>query len=173
MDWRDITYLEKGNAKQKEIYAILTESRVMKILTPFDPVLTGTYPIGIFLPGSDLDIVCEYVRAEHFETELRISFSHHGNFQFKRKSIRGHESLIARFEYNSYRFEIFGQQKAVEEQYAYRHMIKEYEILQANDDDFREGIISLKEKGLSTEEAFASLLGIEGDPYIELLNFEL
>jgi len=33
-------------------------------------------------------------------------------------------------------------------------------------------VIRLKEKGFSTEEAFCTLLGIEGDPYIELLKLE-
>ncbi|RLD33842.1 MAG: hypothetical protein DRI83_08835 [Bacteroidetes bacterium] len=32
-------------------------------------------------------------------------------------------------------------------------------------------MLILKEKGLSTEEAFALLLGIDGDPYENLLKF--
>jgi hypothetical protein len=32
--------------------------------------------------------------------------------------------------------------------------------------------MALKEKGLSTEEAFASILNIEGDPYEGLLEYE-
>ena len=170
-DWRDITYLMKGDKKQKEVYEALNRSRALSFMAAFDPVLTGTFPIGIYLPGSDLDIVCEYVRPEHFETVLRISFSHHQGFEFRKKTLRGLESQIGRFIAYGFRFEIFGQPRAVEDQYAYRHMLKEYEILNTNDESFRKSVVELKEKGLSTEEAFASLLGIEGDPYEGLLLY--
>jgi hypothetical protein len=171
MNWRDISYLCKGDEKQKEVFSALSRSKVLRFLAAFDPVLTGTYPIGIYLPGSDLDIVCEYVRPEHFETVLKISFSHYEDFEFHKKTIRGLESQIARFTSDGFRFEVFGQQQAVDDQYAYRHMIREYEILNTKDENFRKQVLALKQKGLSTEEAFASLLGIEGDPYNGLLLF--
>ena len=38
---------------------------------------------------------------------------------------------------------------------------------------FRRQIIDLKKQGLKTEPAFAKLLALTGDPYVELLSFEL
>ena len=55
MNWRDISYLSSGDKNQKEVFLALSKSRVLKFLAAFDPVLTGTYPIGIYLPDSDLD----------------------------------------------------------------------------------------------------------------------
>ena len=68
--------------------------------------------------------------------------------------------------------DVFGQAVSVKDQYAFRHMLIEHKILKSKGDKFRNKILALKEKGLSTEEAFASLLGIDGDPYTELLRFE-
>ncbi len=50
-------------------------------------------------------------------------------------------------------------------------MIKEYEILEKEGEEFRKQIINLKEKGWKTEPAFAKLLGLKEDPYLELLNY--
>ena len=170
-NWHDISYLEKGDSVQKKVYHAIVNSRLMKTLADFDPVLTGTYPIGIYLPESDLDVICQFVNPEHFTTVLEIAFSSKKNFEIKTKEIRGQESIIARFNFENFLFEIFGQLLPVREQYAYRHMLIEARILEENDDAFRSSIVRLKEKGLSTEEAFAFLLKIEGDPYDSLVSY--
>jgi len=170
-NWRDISYLETGDKRQREVYKAIKNSSVLKYMAAFDPVVTGTYPIGIYLPGSDIDIVCEYINPEHFTTVLEVVFSSEQNFEIKTKKIRGVKSIIARFDFENFLFEIFGQAKPVEQQYAYRHMIIENRILEAKDDQFRKQLIMLKEKGLSTEEAFAFLLNINGDPYDSLLSY--
>jgi hypothetical protein len=50
-------------------------------------------------------------------------------------------------------------------------MITEFRILQLRGEEFRHDIIALKKSGLKTEPAFASLLGLSGDPYEALLNY--
>jgi hypothetical protein len=50
-------------------------------------------------------------------------------------------------------------------------MIIEDNLLREYGTAFREKEIGLKIKGLSTEEAFAFLLGIKGDPYEGLLKY--
>jgi len=49
-------------------------------------------------------------------------------------------------------------------------MIIEYRILLEKGEDFRKQLIELKRQGLKTEPAFALLLGLEGNPYTELLS---
>jgi hypothetical protein len=61
----------------------------------------------------------------------------------------------------------------VMEQVAYRHMVVEWNILAANDDNFRGEIIRLKKSGMKTEPAFAQLLQLDGDPYQALLSYSL
>ncbi len=171
--YHDIAYLLDGDEKQKEVYAVLQQSRILKFLYAFDPVLAGTYPIGIYLPESDIDIICQYNKPEHFISVLKNAFSGLEGFHIKTKSIREIESIIARFRFAGFKFEVFGQPIPVKEQYAYRHMLIEDNILSAQGAYFRIEVLTLKEKGLSTEEAFAFLLGIEGDPYDGLLEYSI
>ena len=49
-------------------------------------------------------------------------------------------------------------------------MIIENDILKEKGLDFKQKIKQLKSDGLKTEPAFAKLLGLQGNPYIELLK---
>jgi len=172
-DWMNISYLNQGSEIQRKVYDVVVRSGVMEELAEFDPVLTGTYPIGLNIPGSDLDVICSYSDASAFADFIQMKFKDQEGFSMTRKLIRDEESIIARFYYEGFKLEIFGQALPVTEQYAYRHMLIENKILKEKDPSFRQKIISLKRKGLSTEEAFANILGIKGDPYEELLKLEL
>ena len=108
---------------------------------------------------------------QNFFEDLTGGYGNHENFEIKKRMIRNQLSVIAKFQFKNQKFEIFGQEIPVLEQNAYLHMLKEYEIMQNRSVDFRQKIILLKEIGHSTEEAFAHLLEIHGDPYIELLNY--
>ncbi len=52
------------------------------------------------------------------------------------------------------------------------HMLIENEILIEKGIKFRKIIIDLKSNGIKTEPAFANLLGLTGNPYLELLKLE-
>ena len=169
-EWQDIEYLKTGTVTQQKVYEVIKASNVMNVLTGFNRMLAGTYPLGINIPGSDLDIICSYREGIKFMKIIRDEFHDHEDFSIVKKEIRGQESVIARFIYRKYKFEIFGQAIPVKTQYAYRHMIIEDKLLRERDNAFREKILDLKIKGLSTEEAFAILLGIKGDPYEGLLK---
>lgn len=58
------------------------------------------------------------------------------------------------------------------QQFAYRHLIIEYNLLNQYGEKFRQQIIELKRQGHKTEPAFGLALGLTGDPYMELLKFE-
>jgi len=140
-NWHDIGYLLDGDDKQREVYTALKASMVMRLLYAFDATLAGTYPIGIYIPGSDIDIICSYNRKEHFENVLLINSD---------LMYRHWDHWVDN----------------------YSHILVEHHILEEKDEHFRREVVKLKEKGLSTEEAFCFLLGIEGDPYDNLLKFE-
>ena len=50
-------------------------------------------------------------------------------------------------------------------------MIIEHHILQQEGEDFKRKVVALKESGMKTEPAFAQLLGLDGDPYLALLEY--
>ena len=171
-DFKNIDYLKFGNSRQREVYALLKEIRIFETLKDYDPILTGTIPIAIDLPESDIDIICQCRDHEAFSIDLTRLFSTHSDFEIERGQLNGAETTIAKFNIDNYQFEIFGQYIPTKEQNAYRHMIIENKILSIRGPEFRSGIIELKKKGLKTEPAFASLLGLSGNPYEALLKYK-
>lgn len=163
------SYLANGNARQQQAFHTLQELKIFKKLATFDPVLTGTVPIEVDIPTSDLDIICQFQDEVRFKTCIESQYSTQPNFFIQKTRKQEQNTIIAYFRYQGYEIEIFGQPLPVHKQMAYRHMIKEYEILQSKGPAFRSKVIELKREGLSTEAAFAQLLGIKGDPYLALL----
>ncbi|MCB2197736.1 MAG: DUF4269 domain-containing protein [Bacteroidetes bacterium] len=170
LDFSAISYLKKGNPRQQEVFKILNDLLIFDKLKRFTPVLTGTIPIEIDIESSDLDIICYCKNLEEFKNKVSNHFKYHDDFLIDEKEIRNLKTVIARFKYQGYQIEIFGQNRPVNEQEAYRHMLIEWKILQKKGDLFKQQIIELKKQGYKTEPAFAKLLGFHGDPYTELLK---
>ena len=164
-------YLKNGSRRQRDAFECLTKLNIFNDLKEFAPTLVGTIPIGIDIPDSDLDIVCYCSNHLHFSQKLSNLYSSLDNTEITHKAVRGIKSTICRFEFMSFRIEIFGQSIPVSQQYGYRHMVIEHEILVEKGPLFREEVIRLKRAGFKTEPAFAKLLDLEGDPYQALLDW--
>jgi GNAT superfamily N-acetyltransferase len=173
MDFKKVDYLKTGNNRQRHAYSILQAYRIIACLQEFNPILTGTIPIGIDLPDSDLDIICACDNHAAFETYLKRNFSHYSDFRIKTNLHSGVQSTIANFIVDNQRIEIFGQNIPTDKQYAYRHMLVEYQILQDRGCVFKNKVVELKKQGMKTEPAFAHMLGLVGDPYVELLRLDM
>jgi len=143
-DFFDIGYLAHGSGVQKKGYAALKSSSVLDILQEFDPVLTGTLPLDIFIEGSDLDILRYAVDLAVFEKLLTSHFSKYADFTIQKIEVEGIHSVIASFRANGFDFEIFGQPVPTRQQLAFRHMLIEDQILQQNGEEFKHKIINLK-----------------------------
>lgn len=170
-----IDYLMEGNPRQQEVYRALCRLGVMEVLGPYQPVLVGTVPLDVDIPGSDLDVVChvEQERREVFEALLKGTFGSCEDFEYAAREVDGLLRQVGRFRYEGWVVEIFGQPLPVEEQNGYRHMVVEHRLLELLGDRGREAIRSLKLQGFKTEPAFARLLRLEGDPYKELRDMYL
>lgn len=171
-DFREFGYLKYGNFKQRKAFTTLDNLKIFETLKRFTPVLCGTIPIEIDTDESDLDIICYCTNYSNLKKILIDNFSGYKDFEIYVREKRNGKAVICRFNYNDFEIEIFGQNKAVESQMAYRHMLVEAKILNEKGEDFRRKIIELKENGVKTEPAFAQLLNLKGDPYTSLLEFE-
>lgn len=172
VDFTQIEYLRNGNKRQQAAYALLHNIRIMELLQPYNPLLAGTIPLGIDIPGSDLDILCYCPDMDRFTTELLQHFGHYEAFAFNQVQTLAGLATTVSFQVSGFPIEVFGQAVPTEEQLGYRHMLIEYRLLQERGPEFRQQIIDLKSSGLKTEPAFAQLLGLTGDPYLALLNLE-
>jgi len=161
----DIEYLNFGNKTQKQLYQCLKNKGILDILSPFGPLVVGTIPIGINIPGSDVDIICNIKNIDGFESYIRENFSEEDDFFFKRNE----HLCLAGFKYSGFEFEIYGEPKPTKEQNAYIHMLVEYRILAIAGENFRQQVIKLKSSGHKTEPAFGILLKLE-NPYEDLIQ---
>lgn len=170
INFEDISYLKAGNDKQRRAYETLKKYRVLDLLEKFDPILTGTIPINIDVETSDLDISCCYSDKDEFVDAVMHSFSHEKQFVLRQSS--EFNSVVCNFWLGDFELELFGQSIPTKQQHAYRHMLIEHRLLEERGEVFRQEIIALKKQGYKTEPAFGMALGLEGNPYEELLKFE-
>lgn len=172
IDFIDIQYLESGNQKQKRAFELLTRYQIFEKLKSFSPILAGTIPIELDIEGSDLDIICEVSNERNFLETIVVNklIPDDTNVVIENVEIRGEKCIILNFMLEEFAIEIFGQNKPVIAQNAYRHMIAEYKILQERGNEFKQQIIELKKKGIKTEPAFGLLMELE-NPYEDLLKF--
>ncbi|MEN5234246.1 DUF4269 domain-containing protein [Sphingobacterium faecium] len=170
IDFRNIDYLILGNTKQRKIHQIITEYHIFEILKAYKPILVGTIPINIDIDESDVDIILQTKNLKKLNQLLLESFSQYAQF---RLSSNASKVLISSFTIDDIPIEIYATDIDTEKQNGYLHMIKEYEILKARDDNFKMEIIKLKKQGVKTEPAFCKLLNINGDPYVELLKYTM
>jgi hypothetical protein len=169
----NIEYLKQGNPRQQKVYDTLVKYGIMDKLSVYTPILVGTFPLDIDTHKSDIDIICECKDPGQFKANLTAFFGQAEGFTVREKILHQKETVIARFIVDGFPVEIFGQDLPTEKQLAFLHMIKEYQILKKFDDEFKEKIIELKEQGVPTEEAFARLLELEGDPYLAILDYQV
>ncbi len=173
IDFRDIAYLRDGNARQRAAYQALHALGVIERLADYGPVLAGTVPLNVDVAGSDLDILCEVHDFARFDADLTAAFGHCEGFRVTEpRSRMGGVSMTASFDHGGFIIEPFGQPLPAERQSAYRHMVVEARLLALGGAAFRRRIVALKRSGVKTEPAFAQCLGLDGDPYLALLDLE-
>ncbi len=148
---------------------VIEELRFMERLKYYDPKVAGTFPIGIAVEGSDLDIICSATDFEDFLSACRRFFNSLRGYREKRSA----SHIVIRFFYDELPVEIYASATPTHLQAAYRHMLIEERILTIAGQSFREEIIRLKRMGYKTEPAFGFLLGLT-DAYealLELISF--
>lgn len=167
-----IDYLQNGNERQQSAFKVLQSAQILEKLQTFTPLLVGTVPINIDIPGSDLDIICDRSLASGYKEHLITHFSTYPAFEIYDTVIRGESVTMAKFRLADWDIEIYGQDLPSHQQNGYRHMCIEHQLLLAYGEDFRQKIIKLKLEGFKTEPAFALALNLKGDPYLELLKLD-
>ncbi|HEX8327327.1 MAG TPA: DUF4269 domain-containing protein [Hymenobacter sp.] len=166
--------MQHGTPRQREAHETLQILKLWQTLADFGPVLAGTVPLNIDVPGSDLDVLCEVhpLMEAQFSAVLRAQYGHLPGFCLRRTTIGGLNCTISTFFYLGTEIEVFGQAVPAVQQRAFRHMVVEHAILQAGGEAWRQAVQHLKTQGLKTEPAFAALLHLPGDPYEALLTLE-
>ena len=172
IDFKNYNYLKEGNEKQQNAYEVLKKLDIFNTLKDFSPILVGTIPINIDIESSDLDIICEVYNFKLFQEIIEINYFMHNKFHINIYINNNEKILTIGFYVDNIEIEIYAQSLETCKQNGYRHMIVEDRILKLGGERTRDEIIKLKKEGLKTEPAFARYLGIDGNPYDELLKLE-
>ncbi len=169
----NIEYLRRGNSRQQQAYSCLSDNQVLLKLKLYTPILVGTVPINVNIENSDLDIICCFYNTREFIKTITDNFRDEKNFTIKEQQNPDSPTVIASFILGDFEIEIFGQKIPTKQQFAYRHMIVEHNLLKEYGEKLRQQVVGLKRQGHKTEPAFGLALGLTGDPYMELLKFEI
>jgi hypothetical protein len=167
--FRTIAYLQAGSNVQRRSFAAIDRLGILQDLQAYSPLLCGTIPLGIDIPGSDLDIVLEVHDLVAFQKQLQLLYSHLPGFRLASLLVTGVPTVTCNFQFSGFDFELFAQPQPAEQQNAYLHLLVEHHLLTAYP-QVRAEIIRLKRSGLKTEPAFARVFGLSGDPYEQLLR---
>lgn len=147
----------------------LAECDVLRALAQYDPRVAGTPPLGLDLPGSDIDVLCFAPDAHAFTGTVWRHFSAAPGFTAK-QLMRPPRPVVASCHAAGWRIELYGEAIPVEQQRGWRHFAVERRLLALGGEALRGAVLALRAQGMKTEPAFASALGLRGDPYLALLG---
>jgi len=147
----------------------LAKCGVLGALAQFDPRIAGTPPLGLDLPGSDIDVLCFAPDAHAFTDTVWHNFSSAPAFTAKQLT-RAPRPVVATFEVAGWRIELYGEAIPVEQQRGWRHFTVERRLLALGGQGLRVVVLALRRQGMKTEPAFAAALRLTGDPYLALLE---
>jgi hypothetical protein len=143
--------------------------RILDVLRDCDPRIAGTLPLGIDVPGSDIDILCHAADADAFTQLVWSAFGDRTGFSIRQWT--GEERpVIASFDVDGWAFELFGHPSPVPLQRGWRHFEIERRLLALGGAAFRHAVMERRHRGAKTEPAFADSLRLTGDPYTALLE---
>lgn len=150
------------------LYEWMTRTSLLTKLLPWQPLLSGSLPIGVHLEKSDLDILLCATAPNLAMYEINESLKDIGFVSWKKRS-GSSEQYVGRLQAGPRDIELFLCDQSPVNQNAHRHLLTEYLYLVKGGESLRSKVRSLKIAGASTEEAFAKALGIFGDAYQALL----
>jgi predicted metalloenzyme YecM len=156
------------------VWKAICASRVLEIFRDFDPLVAGTFPLGIANPKSDVDVILDLSQSDQIEAFILICrnhFSSYHEFHLKQHDeIDDFPTVVLNFSFEGIPFEVFAQARPSIRQKAYLHYLVEERLLKFGGEPFKNQVIAARNRGLKTEPAFAEVLGLEGDPYVSLLK---
>ena len=142
------------------------ELRLGERLAPYDPVAVSSMVTGLNAGVSDLDVVCD-LRPAGFLKAVRRWYGERSSFETWRTGSR----RVVSFEGARLRIELVGEELAVEEQPAYLHAVAHRRLVDLGGERFARSVRrTRRERGCKTEPAIAFVLGLSGDPYVEVMR---
>ena len=155
--------------RNEKVFSAIQKLGILKSLRKFEPLIAGTFALGIETENSDVDVLVGCDNLEQMLEECQ-QFSALPGFEKYLDEDSGEKYALCRFVFEGVPFEIFGQRQRSVKQRAYKHFQVEERLLKLGGDRFRREIQKLRGLGEKTEPAFAKVLQLQGDPFLALLE---
>ena len=107
--------------KNQKVYGALKKSLVLEIFKACQPMVAGSFPLGLEVSGSDLDILLTSSDLKALHKLAETSFGPFQKYEAQFTEVAGLESLVIRFDFEGVSFELFAQATESLQQVAYRH----------------------------------------------------
>ena len=165
-DFSGTEYLRFGSAVQRRCYGVLSSHGIMESLAQYAPVLAGTFPLGIDVCGSDMDIVCRWTGDfTSFGDEMSRLFAGYDDFS---TGVSGDgKAFLCRFTAGGIPVEIYACNMEPVRSNAYRHMLVEARVLRLLGGEFMRRVVELKEKGVKNIKFMCLVAAPEG---VQIVN---
>lgn len=156
---------------QTKIYKTLMNSEILTWLQSFTPQVVGTFPLGLQVKSSDVDIVCSVPHLSEFKSSAERNWGHHKRFQITEPTVNGKPAVFFKLEIEDMTVEVLAQNQPATQQVAFLHFQIEERIMRHASARIIQKIRDLR-ASQKTEPAFAQALLIDGDPFAELLKLQ-
>ena len=160
----DIAYLKLGSDRQQAAFITVIELDLFSVLADDDPLLTGTLPLGLDLPDTDLDVICQVEDFAEFSVVMRAVYGEYDEFEYAESLHGGIPSAACSFRYNKFRVKIVGQPIPTREQDAYRRTTAAARLLRMAGETALEEVRRLRATGMQTNLAVSAYFRLEGEP---------
>jgi hypothetical protein len=134
------------------------------VLADYDPLLTGTLPLGLDLPDTDLDVICQVEDFTAFCTVMRAMYGEYDEFECTTTARGGIPSAACSFRYNRFRVKVVGQPVPTRDQDAYRRTTAAARLLRMAGETALEEVRRLRVAGMQTSLAVSAYFQLEGEP---------
>jgi Domain of unknown function (DUF4269) len=126
----------KTHESEMNYEAALQGSQIIEFLQGFDPRVAGTFPLGLAVETSDIDVICHASVVSALADRIGLNFRLCDGFRLYPWT-SSNRSVVGRFRYEGFLFEIFGDARPVSEHEAWRHFDIERKLLALDDGRLR------------------------------------
>lgn len=152
-----------------EIFQAIESSKVLVKLQEFDPLVLGTFPLGLQNAESDIDISVNVNDLKAFQNQMIREFRSYPEFHIWQGDVDSQDACSVSFLHQEKRFEVFAQAKESIMQNSAIHFFAEEKILKYASAKKTELILKLRQAGKKTEPAFAEALMIKDQDAYEVM----
>lgn len=157
---------------QREVFSALKQLNILKELKTYGPAVVGTFPLGLAMEFSDVDILISSGSLDTIRSKLHQLYGTEKEFKIEDDEVMSQRAITCSFIFEKILFEVFVQETVAYAQSAFLHFNVEERLLKLGGAEFVSRVKEHRRAGLKTEPAFMKALGLDFEPYSHMLRLQ-